>query len=574
MSTATEARISDGLQKLILSLETYTGRIPLNELTHIVGTADLSLADVSAFVRLAPDHYQDTLVCRREHFEIRSLGWQSGQRSSIHDHYGSSCVVRMMKGKLRNTDFECNGAGFVRATRSNDLKCGQVNAKQDDEIHQLVNENPDDAVSLHIYSPPLGETNVFDETGVTIFKGDQMEKQRDSIRPAEHDRRIFLGGLAAGAIAQTSTTFAAEPQRGDQANAAGAFPGVISRQRNPDNLEFPFPTLRSFLTPNEQFYVRTHFDVPEINAKTWRLRVEGAVERPLDINYDELCKLQTRTVTSLLECSGNSRVFLKPPQVSIRWEQGAVSNAEWTGVPLSAVLEQAGVKDGAIEVILEGADRGRFDPPEPKTPGVIHYARSLPLQKARRPEVLLAYQMNGRELPVNHGFPVRVVVPGWYGMASVKWLKRIIVVDRPFHGFFQTFMYTTWERRNGLPDLVPVTEMQVKAQVARPTLNEIIRAGSTYRVFGAAWAGEADVTNVEVSTDGGGHWAEARLLDRSVRHAWRFWEYEWSVPKQAGRCTVMARATDSRKRVQPMERDEDRRDAVISHVQPIQIEVR
>src|SRR4029077_17434819 len=143
--------------------------------------------------------------------------------------------------------------------------------------------------------------------------------------------------------------------------------------------------------------------------------------------------------TSLLECAGNSRVFLKPPQVGIRWEQGAVSNAEWTGVSLSAVLDEAGVKRGAVEVILEGADRGKFDPPDAKTPGVISFARSLPIEKARQDEVLLAYRMNGKELPINHGFPVRVVVPGWYGMASVKWLKRIRVTDRPFHGFFQTF---------------------------------------------------------------------------------------------------------------------------------------
>jgi DMSO/TMAO reductase YedYZ molybdopterin-dependent catalytic subunit len=205
---------------------------------------------------------------------------------------------------------------------------------------------------------------------------------------------------------------------------------------------------------------------------------------------------------------------------------------------------------------------------------VIHYARSLPLKKARQPEVLLAYRMNGKDLPPSHGFPVRVVVPGWYGMASVKWLQRILVTDRPFHGFFQTFAYTIWERRGGQPDLVPVTEIQVKAQVARPARNEVVPAGSKYRVFGAAWAGEADVTKVVVSTDGGAHWAEARLLDSPVRHAWRFWEYDWSVPQQAGRCIVMARATDSRQSVQPLERDRDRRDAVINHVQPIPVEVR
>jgi DMSO/TMAO reductase YedYZ molybdopterin-dependent catalytic subunit len=402
----------------------------------------------------------------------------------------------------------------------------------------------------------------------------QHQPHEESRRPGL-DRRTFLGGLALGVMAQTNEpALADEPKVAKQRTGTRPFPGVITRQRNPDNLEFPFPTLESFLTPNEQFYVRTHFEVPELTANTWRLKVEGEVEKPFELSYDELRKMESRTVTSLLECSGNSRVLLKPPQVGIRWEQGAVGNAEWTGVPLSAVLERAGVKDGAVEVILEGVDKGKFEPPDPKTPGVISYARSLPLKKARQPEVLLAYLMNGQELPPSHGFPVRVVVAGWYGMASVKWLRRLVVTDSPFHGFFQSFTYTVWKRRGGLPDLVPVSEIQVKSQVARPALNEVVPARSQYRVFGAAWAGEADVVKVEVSTDGGKHWSGARLLDKPVRYAWRFWEYVWTTPKQPGSYTVMARATDSHRRVQPMERDDDRRDAVISHVQPIRVEVR
>src|SRR5205807_2961645 len=143
------------------------------------------------------------------------------------------------------------------------------------------------------------------------------------------------------------------------------------RQKGPDNLEFPFAALDTFLTPNEQFYVRTHFEVPELDARTWRLKVEGAVERPFAIGYDELRKMPAHTLTALLECSGNGRVFLEPPQVGIRWELGGVSNAEWTGVRLADVLDRAGVKAGAVEVILEGADKGAFREPDPKTPGVI-----------------------------------------------------------------------------------------------------------------------------------------------------------------------------------------------------------
>jgi DMSO/TMAO reductase YedYZ molybdopterin-dependent catalytic subunit len=350
--------------------------------------------------------------------------------------------------------------------------------------------------------------------------------------------------------------------------------GPIVRQRHPENLEFPFATLDSFLTPNEQFYVRTHFEVPEIDKAAWRLTIEGEVERPLELSFDDLAKLPSATAAAVLECSGNGRDFLEPPQVGIRWELGGVSNAEWTGVPLAAILDRAGVRPGAVEVILEGADRGAYAEPNPKTPGVIPYARSLPLAKARRPEVLLAYRMNGADLPTRNGHPVRAVVPGWYGMASVKWLRKIVVTTRPFHGFFQTFMYTTWERRDGLPTLVPVTEIQVKAQIARPAAFEFVTAGTDYRVHGAAWAGESRVARVDLSADDGSTWRPARLGGEDVPFAWRLWEIDWKIPNKPGKATLMARATDDRGRTQPTRRDPLRRDAVISHVLPIEIEVR
>ncbi|HVX59306.1 MAG TPA: sulfite oxidase [Pirellulales bacterium] len=374
------------------------------------------------------------------------------------------------------------------------------------------------------------------------------------------------------AVVANGRADAQAPNQPDESDERPA-PGVISRQRSPLNAEFPFPTLDSFLTPNEQFYIRTHFDVPQLKADQWTLQVEGHVEHPFAISYDELRKEKAKTLVSLLECSGNSRVLLDPPQVSIRWEQGGVSNAEWTGVPLSTILERAGVRQGAVEVILEGHDQGSFAPPQPKTPGKIHYARSLPIDAARRPEVLLAHQMNGKDLPPEHGFPVRAVVAGWYGMASVKWLRRIVVVDRPFHGMFQTFMYSIWERRFGLPTLVPVTEIGVKAQIARPMFREVVRGGSTYRIHGAAWSGRPEIAKVEISTDGGKSWSEAELAEKSMPFAWRFFEHRWNVPRRAGRQTLMARATDDRGNVQPMERDQDRRNAMINHVQAIEVYV-
>src|SRR5262249_367119 len=158
---------------------------------------------------------------------------------------------------------------------------------------------------------------------------------------------------------------------------------------------------------------------------------------------------------------------------------GAVGNAEWTGVPLAALLERVGVRDRAVEVILEGADEGELKD-DPKPVGTIRFARSLPLVKARQPGVLLAYKMNGVDLPVPHGAPLRAVVPGWYGVASIKWLTRIVVTDRPFTGYYQTFDYSTFGRRDGLPVMVPITEMEVKAEVARPLRNEVVAANADY----------------------------------------------------------------------------------------------
>ncbi len=169
---------------------------------------------------------------------------------------------------------------------------------------------------------------------------------------------------------------------------------------------------------------------------------------------------------------------------------------------------------------------------------------------------------------------MRAVVAGWYGMASVKWLKRITVTDRPYQGYFQTFMYTVWDRRHGQPSLVPVREMQVKSEIARPAAEEVVAANTNYRVHGAAWAGEEEVRRVEVSTDGGKSWAEAKLLDKAARYTWQRWEYPWQTPERAGRRVLMARATDAQGRTQPMKRDEDLRDAMISHVLPVAVEVR
>src|SRR5215217_5922892 len=268
-------------------------------------------------------------------------------------------------------------------------------------------------------------------------------------------------------------------------------PGLVVRQKAPLNLEFQFAFLSDWLTPCDQFFVRSHFSAPELNEAEWRLGIEGAVRAPLQLSLEELKAMPSSTLVAVMECAGNGRVFYEPAKEGLQWQSGAVGNASWTGVRLSDVLTKAGVRDDAVEVVLVGADRGGVDGgKKTASPGPIAFARSLPLCKAMSDEVLLATEMNGEALTPAHGFPLRAVVGGWFGMAWVKWVQEIRVVERPFLGYWQARDYFRWERRFGEPILVPLSEMEVKAQIAQPVNGAIVTAGTRVRILGAAWSGE------------------------------------------------------------------------------------
>ena len=346
----------------------------------------------------------------------------------------------------------------------------------------------------------------------------------------------------------------------------------IVRSEEPLNLEMPFEKVDGFITPTKSFYVRTHFPIPKIDKKKWRLRIEGEVEKPFELSYDDVLELESRKIPVTLECAGNNRNFLEPKVKGVQWGLGAVGNAEWTGSPLSILLDRAGVKPTAREVILEGADGGALE--DPKSPaGKLKFARSIPLAKARN-DVLLAYKMNDVDLPAEHGFPLRAIVPGWYAVASIKWLQRIIVTDRPFNGYYQTLDYAFWKRRGDIADLVPLSEVQIKAEIAQPSEGEIVRANSNVRVRGAAWTSDAEINKVELSVNAGSTWSEAKLLGECKPNAWRLWEFKWKTPAAAGKATLIARATDSQGRTQPVQRDPDRGTYMINHLLPITVEVR
>jgi DMSO/TMAO reductase YedYZ molybdopterin-dependent catalytic subunit len=346
--------------------------------------------------------------------------------------------------------------------------------------------------------------------------------------------------------------------------------GLIIRQKEPKNLETPFDRLDSYLTPTELFYIRSHFPIPDLDRASYQLRIEGAVKHSFILGYEELRNMRAETRVATLECAGNSRVFLVPQVQGAQWELGAVSNAEWTGVPLRALLERAELAEDVCEIVLEGADRG-IPKEEPLPPSPIPYVWSLPRAKAMQPEVLIAYQMNGRDLPRDHGFPVRAIVPGHYGMASVKWLTHIRAVHEPFYGYWQTSDYAYWASMDGKPVRRALGEMKVKSEIARPGVYETLAANRIYTICGAAWSGETDVTEIGVSTDGGQTWASAEFLDPVRRHAWRRWKFDWLTPKTPGQYTLLARAKDARGVRQPDEHDQNYGVYVINHSLPIEV---
>jgi len=326
---------------------------------------------------------------------------------------------------------------------------------------------------------------------------------------------------------------------------AAARAGLVVHQAEALNCETPPGDLGEDLTPTVRFYRRSHFPIPVLDPAAWRLGVGGMVHRPLSLSLPELIRLPAETLAVTLECAGNGRALQRPPAPGVQWGPGAVGTAEWTGPRLADVLARAGIRPGACEVIFGGADQGQAADGSPRS---IRFERSLPVRDALESGALLAYAMNGQPLPVRHGYPLRLVVPGWYAVASVKWLTDIRVVAEPFDGFFQAVHYVyDWDRGgHGAPE--PVREMQVRALITRPGAGQELPAGGVI-VRGVAWSGAAPVARVEVSV-AGGPWHKARLVGAPAAHGWQQWEFLASG-LGPGEVTVRTRATDLAGRIQP-----------------------
>ena len=313
----------------------------------------------------------------------------------------------------------------------------------------------------------------------------------------------------------------------------------------------PIAGFSSYITPIDQFFVRTHVYTPRVDIGGWRLSVEGDVMNALTLTMADLRRLPSVELVSVLECAGNGRRFYEPSMPGLQWGHGAVGNGRWRGVRLADVLRRAGVRASAKEILFNGADVPIGSMPD--------FQRSIPIARAWHPSTLLAYEMNGETLPIEHGFPLRVVVPGWAGDSWIKWVSSISVLDRPHDGFWMARAY----RHPGRPvepgsavspeQTEPVSSLRVKSIITEPGEASSARTGAPITIRGAAWSGDAGpVTAVDVSVDAGRTWRAATMRrDQRTEFGWRLWEFQWTPPRDAY-YTVLARARDAAGSMQPL----------------------
>jgi DMSO/TMAO reductase YedYZ molybdopterin-dependent catalytic subunit len=314
------------------------------------------------------------------------------------------------------------------------------------------------------------------------------------------------------------------------------------------NHGMPLEALRYPLTPIGLHYLLIHFDVPAVDEATWRIEIAGRVRSPLSLSLADLRALPQVELTSTMECAGNGRARLEPRVVSQPWLSEAVGTAAWRGVALAPLLEQAGPLDDAQEVVFRGLDRGIDGDVEQD------YERSLSLDEAHAAGAVLAYEMNGQSLPPQHGFPLRLVVPGWYGMTNVKWLTAITVVDEPFSGYQQAQAYRI--RRDEDDEGTPITRMAPRALMVPPGIPDFFTrvrrvASGPCTLEGRAWSGAGEVDGVYVSTDGGETWSPATLDRPLSASAWRGWSFVWDATP--GDYVLCCKARDEAGNEQPLE---------------------
>ena len=327
----------------------------------------------------------------------------------------------------------------------------------------------------------------------------------------------------------------------------GKRPMIVHNDR-PEDLETPVRYFDSWLTPLDKFFVRQHIPRPApIDRDAYRLTVNGMVSKPLQLTLADLEKLPQVTLPATIECTGNGRAFYTPKVPGVQWGRGAIGNAEWAGPRIADIFKAAGASPSAAYLETDGADT-----PVAATPDFV---RSLPMRKAMHPATILALKMNGQPIPDIHGFPARLIVPGWDGTSSVKWVVRLSAAAEANKGFFMNpaYRYPKYALPPGSPAKPPELEviegMPVKSVITAPEDQGKLALGAI-AIRGFAWAGEQAIDRVEVSVDGGSRWRDAQLSSPKLPFAWRLWSLEW-MPEDPGYYTILSRATDSKGRVQP-----------------------
>lgn len=362
------------------------------------------------------------------------------------------------------------------------------------------------------------------------------------------DRRAFL--VAMGASLVGCKQDGEQPAANLLPRRFVRFPGkdrLYLLTDRPPQLETPVSFFRHDITPNEAFFVRWHLaEMPKsVDLETFRLRIKGHIQRELAFSVDDLrTRFTPISYVALNQCSGNSRGLFSPQIPGGQWGHGAMGNARWTGVRLRDLLDKAGIRAGALEVAFDGLDKGTL-------PTVPDYVKTLPVDKARDEEVMVAYEMNGEPIPLLNGFPLRLVVPGWYATYWVKALENIEVLDKPFEGFWMSKAYKIPQNATGseLPDhlatnLVPINRICIHSIFVRPGEGEPLVAGKPFPVEGVATDGGGNIQRVEVSTDGGTQWFPAKLDESLGRYSWRRWRFEWTPPRP-GNYTLKVRAENA-----------------------------
>lgn len=324
-------------------------------------------------------------------------------------------------------------------------------------------------------------------------------------------------------------------------------PYLTTRGLLPENQETPIHFTNLTNIPEDLLYRRNHFAYPLLQKRAINIPILGEVVQPLTVDYEFIRSLPSRTVPVVLECAGNKRSFFEPKTFGEQWGRGAVGQGIWKGTSLSLLLHLAGIKPSAQEVVVEGWDAGKRN----DMTGIFPYARSLPIKKAMHPDTILAYEYNGKPLTRRHGFPVRLIVPHWYAMASVKWVRRIIVTDFPFQGPFQSVDYQYYPDKMNERGKHPVTILNVNSSIQRPLDRSILRKGKHY-IQGIAWTGLGQINQVELSFDEGDTWVQAQIERAPFQpYSWVHWGYEWEV-NRIGEYSIISKSRDTCGRFQPM----------------------